>query len=113
MELVPGLDLRRGQRHRCAMTNAMKGDLLDASQDVVEVGVDEGDPGIDGCHSHVRRQCTVRAGDHKNKRAIKIRKVEVKIKVSLESILLATMASDSASHARAALASSSAARRAA
>ena len=23
MELVPGLDLRRGQRHRCAMTNAM------------------------------------------------------------------------------------------
>ena len=30
MELIPGLDLHRGQRHWCAMTNAMKGDLLDA-----------------------------------------------------------------------------------
>ena len=50
---------------------------------------------------------TVRAGDHRNRRAIKIKTVEIKIKVFLESILPATMASDSASHAQAALASSS------
>ena len=53
--------------------------------------------------------CTVRAGDHRNKRAIEIKEAEIKIKVFLESILLATMASDLASHARVALASSSAA----
>ena len=51
--------------------------------------------------------CTVRAGDHRNKRAIKIKTVEIKIKVFLESILPTTMASNSASHARAVLASSS------
>ena len=55
MELVPGLDLRRGQRHRCAMTNAIKGDLLDVGRDVVEAGVDEGGPGVDDHRSHVRR----------------------------------------------------------
>ena len=55
MELVPSLDLRRGQRHRCAMTNAMKGDLLDVDQDILEASVDEGAPGIDGHRSHVRR----------------------------------------------------------
>ena len=52
---------------------------------------------------------TVRAGDHKNRKAIKIKAVEIKIKVFLKSILPTTMASDSASRARAALASSSAA----
>ena len=51
--------------------------------------------------------CNVRAGDHRNKGAIKIKTVEIKIKVFLESILPATMVLDSASHARAALASSS------
>ena len=51
--------------------------------------------------------CTVRAGDHRNKGAIKIKTVEIKIKMFLESILPATMALDSASRARAALASSS------
>ena len=55
MELVPDLDLHHGQRHRCAMMNTMKGDLLDVSQDVVEAGVDEGALGIDGHRSHVRR----------------------------------------------------------
>ena len=49
--------------------------------------------------------CTVRAGDHRNKGAIKIKIVEIKIKVFLESILPATIASDSASRAQAALAS--------
>ena len=53
-------------------------------------------------------KCTVRAGDHRNRRAIKIKAVEIKIKVFLEFILPATMASDSVSHARAVLASSSA-----
>ena len=56
---------------------------------------------------------TVRAGDHRNRRAIKIKIAEIKVKMFLESILRATMASDSASHARAALASSSVVRRAA
>ena len=43
--------------------------------------------------------CTIRAGDHRNGRAIKIMTVKIKIKVFLESILPATMASDLASHA--------------
>ena len=52
---------------------------------------------------------TVRASDHKNRRAIKIKIVEIRVKVLLESIFPATMALNSANHARAALASSSAA----
>jgi len=96
------------------MTDAMKGNLLDVGQDVMEAGVDEGATGIDGAvamfaTSWRDSNCTVRAGDHRNRRAIKIKMVEIKIMVFLESILPATMASDSASHARAALASSSAA----
>ena len=51
--------------------------------------------------------CIIRAGDHKNRRAIKPKIVEIRVKVFLESILPATMASDSASRAQAALASSS------
>ena len=38
--------------------------------------------------------CIVRASNHRNKRAIKIKTVEIKIKVFLESILPTTMASD-------------------
>ena len=53
--------------------------------------------------------CAVRAGNHRNKGTIKIKTVEIKTKVFLESILPTTMALDSARHARAALASSSAA----
>ena len=53
VELVPSLDLCRGQRNRCVMTNAMKGDLLDVDQDVMETGVDEGAPSIDGIYSCV------------------------------------------------------------
>ena len=56
MELIPDLDLCHGQCHRCAMTDAMKGDLLDMGRDVVEAGVDEGAPGIDDHHTHVHRQ---------------------------------------------------------
>ena len=54
---------------------------------------------------------TVRADSHRNKRAIKTRTVEIEIRVFLEFFLPSTMASDSANHARAALASSSAVRR--
>ena len=43
--------------------------------------------------------CTVRAGDHRNRRAIKIKTVEIEIRIFMEFILPATMASDSASRA--------------
>ena len=55
--------------------------------------------------------CTVRAGDHRNKGAIKIKTVEIRRRVFLEFILPITMVLDLASHARAVLASSSVARR--
>ena len=38
------------------MTDAMKGNLLDAGQDVVEAGIDEGALSIDGIHGCIRRQ---------------------------------------------------------
>ena len=56
VELIPSLDLPRGQCHRRAMTDAMKGDLLDVGQNVVEASVDEGAPSIDGVRGHIRRQ---------------------------------------------------------
>ena len=54
MELIPSLDLRHGQRHRCGMMNAVEGDLL--VQDVLETSVDEGTLSIDGVHGRVRCQ---------------------------------------------------------
>ena len=54
-EITPGLDLCRGQRHQCTMMDAMKGDLLDVGWNIMEVGVDEGAPGVDNCHSRIRR----------------------------------------------------------
>ena len=51
--------------------------------------------------------CTVRAGDHKNRRAIKIKTVEIRIEAFLKFVLPTTAASDLASYARMALASSS------
>ena len=56
VELVPTLDLCRGQRHRYTMTNAMEGDLPNTDQDVLETSVDRGTPGIDGVYGHVHRQ---------------------------------------------------------
>ena len=53
MELVPSLDFCRGQRHRHTMTNAVEGDLLDAGQNVMQEGVDEGSPSVDGIHGRV------------------------------------------------------------
>ena len=56
VELVLGLDLRRGQRHLRAMMDAMKGDLLDAGRNIMEPGVDEGALGVGDRRCHVRRQ---------------------------------------------------------
>ena len=53
-ELVPSLDLRRGQRHRRTMTNAVEGNLLNAGQNVVEASIDEGTPSINGVRGRVR-----------------------------------------------------------
>ena len=55
MELVPGLDLRRGQRHRCAMMNAVEGNLLNVGRDALETSIDEETPSIDSVRGHVRR----------------------------------------------------------
>ena len=55
--------------------------------------------------------CTIRAGNHRNKGAIKTKTVEIEMKIFVEFLLPATMASDSASLAHAVLASSSTARR--
>ena len=118
MELVPSLDLCCGQHHRCTTTDAIKGDLLDMGQDIVEAGIDEGAQVLTvvvATFVASRRDSnyTVRAGDHRNKGAINIKTVEIRRRVFLEFILPSTMASDLASHARAALASFSTARRAA
>ena len=59
MELIPGLNLRRSQRHRCTTMDAMKGDLLDMGRDVMVAGVDEGALSIDGRRSHIRHQLEV------------------------------------------------------
>ena len=56
---------------------------------------------------------TVKASNHRNKETAKTKVEKIRIEVFLESILPATMASDSANRTRAALVSSSAARRAA
>ena len=56
---------------------------------------------------------TVRADNHKNKETIKTKVENIRTDVFLESILLATMASDFANYTRVALVSASAARRAA
>ena len=41
--------------------------------------------------------CTIRAGDYRNRRAINIEAMEIRMEAFLEFILPATMASDSAS----------------
>ena len=56
VELVPSLDLCRGQRHRRTMTNDVEGDLPNMDQDILETSGDRGTPCIDGVHGHVRRQ---------------------------------------------------------
>ena len=56
VEIIPSLDLRRGQRHRCTMTNAVEGDLLNAGQNIMKASIDEGATGIDGIHSRIHHQ---------------------------------------------------------
>ena len=94
------------------MMDALKGDLLDMGWDIIEAGIDEGARALMATvatftSSWRDSNCIVRVGDHRNKRAIKIKTVKIKVKMFSESILPSTMASDLASHARAVLASSS------
>ena len=42
------MDLRRGQSHRYAMTNAMEGNLLGMRWDVVQTVDEQRAPGVDG-----------------------------------------------------------------
>ena len=58
-EIIPDLDLRRGQGHRRATVNAVEGDLLDAHRDIVQAVVEERASGIDGRRSRVCRQLKV------------------------------------------------------
>ena len=53
MELVPSLDLCRGQRHRRTMTNTVEGDLLNTGWNVMETSIDKGAAGIDGVNNRV------------------------------------------------------------
>ena len=55
VEIVPSLDLCRGQRHRRTMTNAVEGDLPNVDQDVLETSIDRGTLGIDSIYGRVRR----------------------------------------------------------
>ena len=96
----------------------MEGDLLDTRQDVVQAIVEEKAWALTAAIAAFAASwrfsnCTVRAGNHKNKRAIKTRTVEIEIRVFLEYIKPATMALESANRALAVLASSSMVRRAA
>ena len=54
VEVMPDLDLLRGQRHRHAVMNAVEGDLPNAGRDVLEMSVDEGTLSIDDVRGHVR-----------------------------------------------------------
>ena len=58
-EVMPGLDLHRGQSHRRATVNAMEGDLLDAHRDVMQAVIEKRAPTIDGHHSRVCHQLEV------------------------------------------------------
>ena len=64
VELIPSLDLRRGQRHRRAMTNAVEGDFLNAGQNAMKESIDEGTPSIYGIRSRVRCQLELQLHCH-------------------------------------------------
>ena len=55
VELVPSLDLCRGQRRRCTMMNVVEGDLLNVGRDVLKTSIDGRTPSIDGVRGCVRR----------------------------------------------------------
>ena len=52
-KVMPSLDLRHGQGHRCAAVNAMEGDFLDARLNFVHAVVEERSRGVDGHHSRI------------------------------------------------------------
>ena len=86
------------------MVNAVEGDLLDTRRDIVQAVVEERDRALMAtiaafAASWRFSNCTVRAGNHRNKGAIKTKTVEIEIRVFLEFILPTTMASDLASRA--------------
>ena len=56
VELVPSLDLCRGQRHRRTMMGTMKGDLPNTDRDILESSGDRGTPRIDGIRGQIHRQ---------------------------------------------------------
>ena len=56
MELIPSLDLRHGQCHRRAMTNAVEDVFLNVGRNVLEASVDEGTSSIDNIRGRVHRQ---------------------------------------------------------
>ena len=58
-EIVPGLDLRRGQGHRCVVVNVVEGDLLDVRLDIVQAVIEERALGVDGRRSLIRCQLKV------------------------------------------------------
>ena len=58
-KVMPGLDLRHSQGHHRAATNAVKGDLLDACQDIVQTVVEERALGVNDRRSRIRRQLEV------------------------------------------------------
>ena len=55
VKVVLGLDLRRGQSHHCAATNAMQGNLLGAHRDVVQTVDEQRAPGVDDRRSYIHR----------------------------------------------------------
>ena len=55
VKLVPSSDLCRDQCHHHTMMNAMEGDLSNVDQDILEMSVDGGTPGIDSVYGHVHR----------------------------------------------------------
>ena len=81
------MDLCRGQRHHRTVTNAVEGNLLNMGRDALETSGDGGTPSIDGIHGCVRRQLerlqlAVRADNHRNKKTIKIKIIEIGMRCS-------------------------------
>jgi len=100
----------------CAAVNVEEGNLQNMRRDVMQVVVEERAPTLTTtvatfAASWRFSNCTIKAGNHRNKGPIKTKIVEIEMKVFLEFLLPATMASDSANHARATLASSLVVRR--
>jgi len=98
------------------MTNAMESNLVDVGWDVLETSVNGGPPRIDGVRGRIRRRLKrfqLHRLSWQLQKNIKTKATETRMETFMELILPATVALDSASHARTVLVSSSAALRAA